>query len=564
MAKKKSGSRKKSAAQASPRKKTAKKTARTSRKKALKKDSNGTKADFTPGFGEIAREMAKQQREISVSEFFTKNRHLLGFDNPARALLTTIKEAVDNSLDACEEAGILPELVVEIEQLAEERFRVTVEDNGPGIVKRQIPMIFGKLLYGSKFHRLKMSRGQQGIGISAAGMYGQLTTGVSIKITSRISPKTAAHRYELHINTQKNEPEILKDEQIEWKKKHGTKIVIELEARYTKGRRYIDEYLEQTVIANPHVSIAYKRHDGQLLEFARASKTLPVAAKEIRPHPYGVEIGMLMAMLRDTKARTLQKFLTSDFSRVSPRIAKQICEAAGVKPNARPSRIAKQEAANLYDAINATKIMAPPTDCLSPIGETLILKGLKNQVAADFYAASSRRPSVYRGNPFLVEAGIAFGGDLPEESLAKLLRFANKVPLLYQQGACVMTDAVINTSWRNYNVSQSRGALPAGPLLVMVHIASVWVPFTSESKEAVAHYPEIEKEIRLCLQDCGRRLGAFVNRRRREAESLRKKSYIHNYIPHIGIALREILKLSERKEKAINRNLKDILERSRS
>src|SRR5579864_7026577 len=122
-----------------------------------------------------AQSMAANQRDISVSEFFAKNRHLLGFDNPRKALLTTVKEAVDNSLDACEEAGILPNVTVVIEATGPNRYKIGVQDNGPGIVKKQIPLIFGKLLYGSKFHRLRMSRGQQGIGISAAGMYGMLT-----------------------------------------------------------------------------------------------------------------------------------------------------------------------------------------------------------------------------------------------------------------------------------------------------------------------------------------------------------------------------------------------------
>src|SRR5262249_19306492 len=191
-----------------------------------------------------AESLSKSQREISVSEFFAKNRHLLGFDNKRKALLTTVKEAVDNSLDACEEAGILPEITVCVEQIEEERFRVIVRDNGPGIVKQQIPNIFGKLLYGSKFHRLRMSRGQQGIGISAAGMYGLLTTGKSLKVVSRIAAKKPAHRFEIQIDTKKNEPTIVKDDTVELDWPHGTQVEIELEASYAKGRQSVDEYVE--------------------------------------------------------------------------------------------------------------------------------------------------------------------------------------------------------------------------------------------------------------------------------------------------------------------------------
>ena len=512
-----------------------------------------------------AEEMSLRQREISVAEFFTKNRHLLGFDNPRKALLTTIKEGVDNSLDACEEAGILPHVKVVIARSDEEdRFCVTIEDNGPGILKAQIPKIFAKLLYGSKFHRLKMSRGQQGIGISAAGMYGQLTTGKPVSITSKIGKNKPAHHYKLEIDTKKNEPRIIADEEVEWSVERGTKVEIELEAKYQKGRQSVEEYLEQTAIANPHVSLEFVTPDGEKKEYKQVSKELPVQTKEIKPHPYGVELGMLIKMLHDTQARTLQSFLHSEFSRISSNVAKTICEQAKVYERARPTRIARQEADNLFKAINKTKIMNPPTDCLSPIGEELILAGLKKQIKADFYTAVTRPPAVYRGNPFQIEAGLAYGGSLQAEGLARVLRYANRVPLLYQQAACAITKSALTTSWRNYAVQQSAGALPSGPLIIMVHMASVWVPFTSESKEAVAHYPEIVKQIKLALQECGRKLAMFIRRRRKAAESERKIAYIQKYIPHVAIALREMLDLSERQETAMIKQLTDVLERSRS
>ena len=512
-----------------------------------------------------AEEMSQRQREISVAEFFTKNRHLLGFDNPRKALLTTIKEGVDNSLDACEEAGILPKVKVVIARSDEEdRFRVTIEDNGPGILKKQIPKIFAKLLYGSKFHRLKMSRGQQGIGISAAGMYGQLTTGKPISITSKTGKNRPAHHYKLEIDTKKNEPRIIADQTVDWPVERGTKVEIELEAKFQKGKQSVEEYLEQTAIANPHVSLEFVTPDGTQNVYKQVSKQLPVHTREIKPHPYGVELGVLIKMLHDTKARTLQSFLHSEFSRISSRVAKVICEQAKVSERSRPTRIARQEADNLFKSINKTKIMNPPTDCLSPIGEELILAGLKKQIQADFYTAVTRPPAVYRGNPFQIEAGLAYGGSLGAEGLARVLRYANRVPLLYQQAACAITRSVLSTSWRNYAVQQSAGALPSGPLIIMVHMASVWVPFTSESKEAVAHYPEIVKQIKLALQECGRKLAIFVRRRRKAADSERKKAYIQKYIPHVAIALREMLDLSERQETTVVRQLTDVLERSRS
>ena len=505
-----------------------------------------------------AETLAEQQREISISEFFLKNKHLLGFDNPRKALLTTIKEAVDNSLDACEEARILPEIKIEANDMTNDRFEVIVEDNGPGIVKEQMPRIFGKLLYGSKFHRLKCSRGQQGIGISAAAMYGQLTTGNPIKIVSRTSKNKPAHYYELHIDTKQNEPQIIKEDTIDWDKEHGTKIKIVLEAKYQKGKQSIDEYLEQTAIVNPHLSLIYTNPEKQKIEFPRATNELPKEPKEIKPHPYGVELGILIKMLQDTEASTLQSFLQNEFCRVSAKVAKEICDKAGVYERSRPSRIAKQEAENLYKAIQQVKIIAPPTDSVTPIGDELLLRGLKKEINADFYASVTRPPSVYRGNPFIVEASLAYGGDLQKEDSIKLLRFANRVPLQYQQSACAITKSVISTVWRNYGLSQSKGALPIGPVVLLVHIASVWVPFTSESKEAIAHYPEIVKEIKLALQDVGRKLASYIRKHVRAKEQRARASLFENYIPELASSLSNLT--GEKKEK-IQEDLLKILKK---
>ena len=370
--------------------------------------------------GATAESMASKQRDISVSEFFAKNRHLLGFDNKRKALLTTVKEAVDNSLDACEEAGILPDIDIIIEQLAEERFRVTVRDNGPGIVKAQIPNIFGKLLYGSKFHRLKMSRGQQGIGISAAGMYGLLTTGKPIHITSRTGAKKPAHHFQIAIDTAKNRPDVVHDEElsdIAWE--HGTSVTIELVASYAKGRQSVDEYIEQTAIANPHCRFMYHAPTGETREFPRGTQDLPPETKEIQPHPHGIELGVLMKMLKDTairgageRSRTLTGFLQNEFSRVSARVAHEICEAAKLKLNVKPADLDAAQVERLFKAMQTVKIMAPPTDCLAPIGVRALLSGLLKELKAEFFTATTRDPSVYRGNPFLIECGMAFGGAL--------------------------------------------------------------------------------------------------------------------------------------------------------
>ncbi|HXH27745.1 MAG TPA: DNA topoisomerase VI subunit B, partial [Candidatus Polarisedimenticolia bacterium] len=501
---------------------------------------------------------------ISVSEFFAKNRHLLGFDNPAKALLTATKEAVDNSLDACEEAGIPPEIEVAIEELAEDRFRLSITDNGPGIVRAQIPKVFGKLLYGSKFHIMRQSRGQQGIGVSAAGMYAQLTTGQPARITSRTGKKKPAHFFEIQIDTARNEPKVLTDREIEWDREHGTRVEMELAGTYKKGRRSVDDYVMQTALANPHATVHYRPPKGDEYHRERLTTELPREPLAIKPHPYGVELGALISMLRGTRGRTLATALQGDFSRVSAKVAEEICRVAGLKPEMKPRHLGVGQVELLFRAISKVKIMAPPTNCIVPIGEQLLLEGLKQAVKAEFYHATTRPPSVYRGNPFIIEVGLAYGGEQPAEDLIDLWRFANRVPLQYQQSACAITRAAITTDWRNYGLQQGKGALPVGPMVLFVHMASVWVPFTSESKEAIAAYPEIIRELRLALQECGRRLGGFLSHRRRLAEEQKKKSYIQSYIPHIGIALKEILGLSQKEEARIVEVLTDTLERSRT
>jgi DNA topoisomerase-6 subunit B len=594
-----------------------------------------------------AETMAAAQRDISVSEFFAKNRHLLGFDNPRKALLTTVKEAVDNSLDACEEAGIVPEIWVQIEPTSEGRFKVAVQDNGPGIVKKQIPLIFGKLLYGSKFHRLRMSRGQQGIGISAAGMYGQLTTGKPVAIVSKIHKNKPAHYFEIQINTKTNVPDIMngrgegedippgergaaycKKYDIQWVTEYpadsplhpnepihsGTRVTIEMEAAYKRGKGSVDEYIEQTAIANPHVTVHFTDPEGNARTYQGSTKELPHEPKEIKPHPYGVELGRLFTMIKEQPAgTTLAGFLTSNFSRVSSGVARKICDAAKLSTRANLKKIAQSDADKLYRAIQETKISAPSTDCISPIGEPLILRGLYHVVPAEFYCAATRPPSVYRGNPFLIEVGLAYGGTMSTKKVSReelatllaesdsrtikqflsmtfdglgaegverivqasglgtrqsparlkkkeidelhaamqdvsvsdtqsmqLLRYANRVPLQFKLGDCAITKTISSINWRSYGVSQSRGALPSGPLTLMVHVASVWVPFTSESKEAIASYAEIEKEIRLAVQAVGRKLGIFLRRRSTIQQEGERRNIFLRYLGEVATAVSDI------------------------
>lgn len=587
----------------------------------------------TPRRRETAETMATKQKDIAVSEFFAKNRHLLGFDNPRKALLTTVKEAVDNSLDACEEAGILPNVTIIIEDLQpdraatakQSRYRVTVIDNGPGIVRKQVENVFGRLLFGSKFHRLKMSRGQQGIGISAAGMYGLITTGKPMVIHTRPNSKKPAHHIELAMNTKTNRAEVTVDAETEdfpprrFKTlsagtrdpgflnpedfMSGTSVSIELEGRYQKGRGSVDEFLELTAIANPHARITFvppsrvnadeqedlpiagaareakpaeaATSDGApaappvadaapqatapagvdptittiekdgVIFFPRGTDTLPPETHEIQPHPKGIELGILIQMMRDYEdankgGGTLFNFLQDKFCRISPAKASEFCKVIGVHSRTLVGAVEPQQIEKLFKEFQEARLPPPPTDCLAPIGVRQLLAGMLKGVKAEFYAASSREPDVYRGRPFQIEAAIAFGGELPGDDSARVIRFANRVPLLFQQSACSSFKAVAETGWRNYNLSQPRGSLPVGPLVVMIHMASVWVPFTSESKEAIADYDEIRKEMKLALMECGRKLGTYLRKRQKMQREASRRDVFERYIGEIAKAINAI------------------------
>lgn len=547
-----------------------------------------------PHHPDLANEMATHQRDISVSEFFLKNRHLLGFDSLAKAALTTVKEAVDNALDACEEAGILPEIQVEVSDEGDDVLRIAVEDNGPGIVDEQLGRIFGKLLYGSKFHKLSQSRGQQGMGIASVGMYAQLTTGKPLHVLSRVQSDPMATELHVSINTAKNRPEIHRKKKVPWDRSHGTRVAAQIQGHYQKGSHSIGMYLKQTAIANAHVTIHFRGPHGEWWDHERTTTALPPRPVNVKPHPRGVELGQLIQMLSNTESPTLLQFLEKDFSRVGRKTAGRIIQQAHhhLTERSSPKRIAHQQSQALYRAIQMVPVAAPRADCIAPIGEQLLAEGLHKEVDANFYTVTTRPPAVYRGNPYQIEVGLAYGqaagthlqldehghihkttrqrqNTTPElepraDEPAYLLRFANRVPLLYDQEGCAITKAVMQTHWRAYGLEQAQGALPHAPLVILVHMASVWVPYTSEAKEAIAPYPEIVKEIRLGLQVCGRRLAAHLHQETRVRDEFDKRTRIEKYLPHVGLALQQILALSDEERERLIDRLDDVLQEKRS
>ncbi len=486
----------------------------------------------------IAEELAKKQKEISVAEFFERNKHILGFGNHTRALITSVKEGVDNALDACEEANILPDIYVEIKNHEDGECKIIVEDNGPGIIKKQIPHIFGRLLYGSRFHSIRQSRGQQGIGISAVVLYGQLSTGKHTKIISKIQQDRPAIITDLVIDTNKNRAEIINTDTIHWDKQNGTRIEINIIADFKRGKKYVYDYLQSTSIVNPHARITYKEPDGKVHIFERTTELLPQKAEEIKPHPYGVELGTLIKMAKNTKARRLNSFLKKEFSSMGDRTTKAVIEKAGLDKNIIPKNITREQFLAIHKAFKEIKIMAPSTNCLSPIGETLIKRSLKNEtqeISPEFIITSSRPASVHSGNPFQIEVGLVYGGNLPKDEPIKILRFANRIPLLYQQGDCLITQAISSIDWRRYGLTQPAGkGIPTGPAIFMTHISSTQIPYTSESKEAIADVEEIENEVKLAFRECARKVQKHINKKVRRVKTREKFDLITRILPEIA------------------------------
>ncbi len=501
-----------------------------------------------------AHQLAKEQRDIPVSEFFEQNRHILGFDNPTHSLITAVKEGVDNSLDACEQAGVLPELRIEVGNLGKDELSIAIEDNGPGIVEENVPNVFGRLLYGSRFGSGKQSRGQQGIGISAAIMYGQLTTGRSATISTRISEEHLAIRITMKLDTRNNRGNVERTEDFVWKdelaepdedgiypeKCHGTRIEFAIKGRYREARPSVLEYLKSTAIVNPHAKIIFVNPDNKTFVFDRGSDTNPELPSEgIKPHPHGVELGQLMRMAHHSAEHQMGRFLRNDLSSMGSKSIKDVLRKARLSPIVRPQDLTRIEAKGMIDAFKTTSIRTPTSGVLVPIGPKLIKLGLKqvlDEYRPDFYTLPiSRSPSVFSGTPFLVEVGMVYGGNLPKDQPVQMLRFANRVPLLYQAGGCAITKAIQSINWRQYGLEQRGGkGTPNGPAIILVHVASTNIPFTSEAKEAIADISEIKKEIKLALRNNAKTLSRHLKKQKKREKVTEKFDLVKKILPAIA------------------------------
>ncbi|MEM3675654.1 MAG: DNA topoisomerase VI subunit B [Thermoplasmataceae archaeon] len=502
------------------------------------------------------RKEGAEYRETSISEFFEKNRHILGFDSLQKALFMIVKEAVDNSLDACEEYSILPDLNIEIAREGDDIYRITVADNGPGIERKVVPLVFGKLLYGSRFHSYRQSRGQQGIGITAAILYGQVTTDKPAEIITKRLEDDVAYSFVLSIDIKKNEADVREEKPVIWDREHGTLVSIRAKGRYQTGKQSVIEYIRQTAIANPHAKIIFTDPDGKTLVIQRATTEAPKPPRPIKPYPLGLELGDLIEILSASKSETLREFLQNDLSRITANTAMEIIRESKLSPEMKPDMIRGDDAKRLIEAFSRVKLMPPPPECLSRLGVDFIRKGLKNVYGEErpsFYCKPVSRPlSVYNGNPFSVEVGMVFGGMLPSDQPVRVVRFANKVPLLYQPGACAITRAVSEVDWRPYGFDQRGGqGIPFGPAIIFVHVYGIRLPYTSESKEAIAPVEEIIQEITNALKRSGRDVKTFLSKKERRKKLYEKFRLVETLLPEIARKSSAILEAQQPDVRAV-------------
>ena len=501
-----------------------------------------------------AEEISSKQKQASIGEFFEKNKHFLGFDTQQRAVITAVKEAVDNSLDACEEARILPDIRVELRRTKSDEIEMTSQDNGPGIPRDSIEGVFGKFLLGSRFHAIRQTRGQQGIGITGVVMYSQLTTGAKTRVISKVKSDSSAVFVDLGIDTKKNKAmkssekrDIWIDERTGEEISHGLRITTVMKAKYQRGKKSVYQYLRMTSIVNPHASISLVVMDkeGEIIEegnWVRTSNKLPRVVEEIKPHPHGIHLGTLQRMLRESTDRRMTSFLKHNFSGVSSRAAKEILGIADIEEGRTPKRIKPEEAKAMITAFQTVKLLKPPMDCLSPIEDLLIKKGLSKAIDSRFASTVTRDPTVSQGNPFQIEVGLVFGGDLSSEGPIEILRFANRVPLMYQQGGCLLTKALEAVNWKSYGLEQPGGSgIPKGPAAVLVHLASTNVQFTSEAKEAVSYNEEVFDEVRKAMLEVGRGLKNHLKKSSERKKAKEKFELVNIILPEISKKSSELL-----------------------
>lgn len=497
-----------------------------------------------------ADQLFTEFKEHSVADFFKKNKQMLGLSGKQRTMTTIIHELVTNSLDACEEAGILPDIQVAISELGSEYYEISVTDNGPGIPEDKLASAMGKLLAGTKFHRLVQTRGQQGIGVSGIILLSQMTTGKPTKIISGTN-KGKAVSMEILIDSKTNTPKVSDKHHLENKFK-GLAIKCKFkDIIYKKGQSSVDEYLRRTAIANPHLILSFQDPFNEVIKYTRTVNKLPNIPTAVKPHPKGLTVDEMLSYARHaTGSRKINSFLMTTFDRFGQTSVDNVQSLVHFDLNKDPRALAWEEAEDLIKAIKQTKFIAPSTDNLVPIGEEHIKKSLKSIVEPEFLAVVTRKPTVYQGGyAFQIEAAVAYGGRAgklisvekthgkevvtEEVRASEIIRYANKAPLLFDAGGCSITKTVESVDWKRYGI----GNFDTSPITVFVNLISVHIPYTSAGKSAVSDDPDIVGEIKLALMDVARKVGIYIIEKKREEEKKEKKKVFAKYTPYVVDAL---------------------------
>lgn len=479
-------------------------------------------------------------RALSPAEFFYKYREVAGFSNPARAVYQTVRELVENALDATDVHGILPDIKISIKKADETQdfYKITVEDNGIGIPPNVVPNAFGKVLFSSKY-ALRQSRGMYGLGVKMVVLYAQMTTGRPIEvITSRVGYRRI-YFFKLRIDIDKNEPVVV--EAGSWRKSrewHGTIVSVTIEGDWNRARHRVLEYLYRTAIVLPYANIVLITPENEVTYYSRVVNALPRPPIETKPHPQGADLELVNNIIKSKDYKTVEQLLIGSFQGIGEATAKAILTMANINPCKSPHELTNEELLALVNAMKLYEKYRPPSPrALSPLGEEIIIAGLKRAFNPEYVNAITRKPGAYGGHPFAVEVGIAYGGNTPVgEDRPVVLRYANKIPLLYDEGTDVITEVIReDIKWENYMIS-----FPA-PLVVLVHICSTKVPFKGVGKESVADVSELRKEIRLAVMETARALKQYLLKKIKEEEAIRKAESIAKYIPEVAKSLASIL-----------------------
>jgi DNA topoisomerase VI subunit B len=471
--------------------------------------------------------------EISASDFFYRNRDIAGFTNSSRAIFAAIRELVENSLDAAESQKIPPDIYVRLSFEGEaskdtQVYKLRVEDNGCGIQPRFIPSAFGQVLFGSKY-KLKQQRGTFGLGGKMAVLYGQITTHQPAYVTSSTgAAKTYA--FKLMMDIQRNRPIILDRKVLinkdQW---HGTIVEFTLEGDYLRAMPKILEYFKQTAMVNPYANLTFVDPKGRLYKFIRATTNMPDPPKETLPHPYGVDVELLQRLIQLTTCTNMADFLTHHFHRVGAITAQKFLEFSGLSPSKNPKKLGHEEIVRLMQNLKKFKDFLPPdASCLSPLGENLLKAGIMKELNPEYLVVHQRKPSTYAGHPFIVEMGIAYGGNVPKIGRFVLYRFANKIPLLYDEASDVSFRVINSMNWRRYKVAMDM------PIAIVVHICSTKVPYKTVGKEFIADRAEVRREVANELREVARQLGHFMSRREHVDKERKRLGIFSKYLPRIA------------------------------